>query len=114
MSEPSDYEKYRGKCKEMSEQAVMEDPSLTLVRGYYWCPIWGKQEHWWTRRPDGAVNDPTKDQFPSKGIGYYEEFNGIFECAECGKEVHESEAYFDSRYAFCSGRCNAAFVGVYV
>ncbi len=34
-TETSDYLKYRGKCKEMSEQLCATDPTLTLVRGYY-------------------------------------------------------------------------------
>lgn len=40
-SDWSDYAKYRGKCKEMSEEAVAQDPSLRLVRGYYHCPFSG-------------------------------------------------------------------------
>lgn len=49
----SDYLKFRGKCKELSEAACAEDPSLALVRGHYYCPIWNVTEpHWWTVRPD--------------------------------------------------------------
>ena len=33
----SDYLEYRGKCKEMAEQAVVDDPSLRIVRGFYHC-----------------------------------------------------------------------------
>jgi len=29
----SDYEKYRGKCKEFSEALIKKDPTLRLVRG---------------------------------------------------------------------------------
>lgn len=39
MDTETDYMKYRGKCKEMSEQACLLDSSLTLVRGYYYCPV---------------------------------------------------------------------------
>lgn len=111
--ELSDYQKYRGKCKEMSEALVVEDPTLVLVRGHYHCPIWGEQAHWWARRPDGTVVDPTKDQFPSRGIGEYVEFDGRVACSNCGKEVLEEEADVEGRYAFCSYECHGKFVGAF-
>lgn len=111
----TDYEKYRGKCKELSEQACAADPTLVLVRGYYFCPMWNRNEpHWWCIREDGTIYDPSKDQFPSKGLGTYTPFNGMVECAECGKQMTEDEAQFESNYAFCSGRCFGRFVGVSV
>lgn len=113
MSSESDYAKYRGKCKEMSEALVAEDPALILVRGYYYCPAWGEQAHWWTKRPDGTIVDPTKNQFPSRGTGTYVEFDGIVRCAECGKEMKEGDVYSaESYYAFCSYKCHGRFVGV--
>lgn len=108
----TDYERYRGKCKEMSEALVASDPTLTLVRGHYLCPFWGEQPHWWVRTPGGEIIDPTRDQFPSRGRGEYVEFNGIVECSECGKRMREEEAKFDSNYAFCSYECHGRFVGV--
>lgn len=114
MTEIDDYTKYRGKCREMSEALVATDPTLTLVRGHYYCPIWNRDEpHWWCVKPDGTIVDPTAKQFGSKGMGEYTPFNGIVECAECGKKVAEEDAKFDSNYAFCSNRCNGAFVGIY-
>lgn len=107
------YRTFRGKCKEMSEAAVAADPSLTLVRGYYFCPIWNKEEqHWWTVRPDGTIHDPTRLQFPSAGHGEYTPFDGTVECSECGKRMKEEEASFESRYCFCSTRCHMRFVGL--
>lgn len=111
--EQSDYEKYRGKCKELSEARIAADPSLMLVRGYYHCPFWGKQPHWWTKGADGTINDPTRDQFPSRGCGEYEEFNGIIECSNCGKEMTEEEAEIEGNYAFCSYKCHGRFVGMF-
>jgi len=108
----SDYMQFRGKCKEMSEALVASDPSLTLVRGYYWDFQWGKQPHWWTKDPNGVIIDPTAAQFPSRGIGDYEEYDGIVECAECGKKLKEEDAKFESNYAFCSSRCLMRFVGL--
>lgn len=112
MSVESDYLKYRGKCRQMSEALVMSDPTLTLVRGYYLCPVWGKQAHWWCRDSKGAVVDPTKDQFPSRGGGEYLEFDGRVECAECGAETTEDDAVPYGNYIFCSGVCACRFVGV--
>ncbi len=115
MSEESDYTKYRGKCKEMSEAACAADPTLTLVRGHYYCPIWNTDEpHWWCVSEGGAIVDQSKYQFPSKGLGIYTPFNGLCECAECGKEVPEEDAMLESNYAFCSSRCFGRFVGVEV
>lgn len=114
MTPDEGYRRYRGRCKELSEAAVAADPTLRLVRGHYWCPVWNTTEpHWWCARPDGAIHDPTREQFPSKGLGVYEPFNGMVECAECGREVPEADASFGSRYAFCSDRCHGRFVGVF-
>jgi len=107
MAEQSDYAKYRGKCKEFSTKAVEEDPTLTLVRGHYYDPYWGKQQHWWTVRPDGTIFDPTKDQFPSKGRGNYEPFDGIIICEICGSAKPEEEAYIVGSHPYCSYRCAA-------
>ena len=113
MEAESDYMRFRGKCREMSEAAVAADQSLRLTRGHYICPVWGEQEHWWTVRADGSVNDPTALQFPSKGSGVYVEFDGIVPCAECGKEMQEKDVeYADGRYVWCSSLCYGRFVGV--
>jgi len=97
----------------MSEAAVAADPTLKLVRGYYTCPMWGRKEpHWWTVRPDGTIHDPTCLQFPSGGLGTYEEFDGTFECSNCNKTIAEADAIPYSNYVFCSDNCICDFVGV--
>jgi len=112
-TEETNYLKYRGKCKELSEDACFNDPSLKLVRGHYFCPIWNSEEaHWWTEREDGTIFDPTKAQFPSNGLGIYTPFSGIVECSNCGKSLKEEEASFDSNYCFCSYSCHGRFVGI--
>lgn len=109
----TDYLRYRGKCKEASEALIAADPSLKLVRGHYYCPIWGEQEHWWCKKPDGTIVDPTKNQFPSRGIGEYVEFDGNVACSNCGKVMREDQVYSaESRYIFCSYECHGQFVGV--
>lgn len=105
----SNYSKYRGKCKQLCDQALIEDASLRIVRGHYHDAFWGKQPHWWTERADGSIFDPSKLQFPDQN-GEYEEFNGFVECSNCGKSMTESDGTIDGNYIFCSGACYYAFV----
>lgn len=108
----SNYEKYRGKCKEMCEQAVKDDPTLTMKRGWYLCPWWGKQAHWWCVREDGTIHDPTALQFPSGGLGEYVEYDGTVECEYCGEVVEEEKAYTYGRHGYCSYTCACRDVGL--
>jgi hypothetical protein len=105
MTEEIDYLKYRGKCRAFSEELCRNDSTLRLVRGHYICPVWGEQAHWWCERPDGTIVDPTKDQFPSKGIGQYFEFNGMIACEYCGEEKQEEDAYIAGHHVYCSYTC---------
>jgi len=108
----SNYQKYRGKCKELAEADIAANPLLTLVRGHYDCPIWGKQPHWWCVDQNGKIIDSTVKQFPSGGIGEYIPFDGNIECAECGKIVPEEESHINGYYGFCSCACAMRFVGL--
>lgn len=97
----------------MSEALAAKTPGLRVVRGHYFCPLWNTNEqHWWCIDEQGVIHDPTRLQFPSAGAGIYEEFNGIVECAQCGKEMKEEDAILDGRYALCSYECYGRFVGV--
>lgn len=113
------YAQYRGKCKVLCDAAVAEDPTLTLVRGHIFVPAWlsdPEQPHWWCKRPDGTIVDPSWEQFPFGGppsADLYTEFDGTVECSNCGKTVKEEDADIDGRYAFCSHRCHGVFIGVY-
>jgi len=100
-----EYMKYRGRCKELAEKACHEDPELTLYRGWYHCPFWGKQAHWWTERSDGTVLDPSKNQFPSRGAGYYEKYTDFIECEHCGKTITENKVYPVDQHVYCSYEC---------
>jgi len=106
----TNYEKYRGKCREMSEALAKERPELQLVRGWYYDPLWGKQGHWWCKTPEGEIVDPTKLQFPSAGRGVYEEFDGFFECDNCGKRTAEADIVRGGTHPFCSDDCYRIFV----
>lgn len=108
------YKKYRGKCKQFSDQAVKEDPSLRLVRGYYYCPFTNEEEqHWWCEKPDGTIVDPTKLQFLSAGSGIYREYDGTVHCSQCNAHLLEKDAEFEGRYAFCKDTdCHLKFIGL--
>lgn len=111
--DPDNYLKFRGRCREMSEAAVLADPTLRLARGYYHCLVWGLEGHWWTVRPDGTIYDPTVLQFPSAGLGEYVEITeDIYPCEQCGKEVKLETATIDGNHLFCSYECYGRCVGV--
>jgi hypothetical protein len=111
--EQTDYLQYRGTCKELVDQAIAADPTMKAVRGYYHCPIWGKQQHWWCVRMDGTIYDPSVKQFPTAGVcAEYEEFDGWCNCAECGKRIREEEAQMCGPYPVCSMKCALDLVGV--
>lgn len=114
MSYEDDYKKYRGKCKEMCEELVKADPSLTLVRGHYYEPLWSREDpHWWCVDREGNIIDPTAKQFPTPNIKeFYTEFDGWTECAQCGKSVEESALVQMGNYPVCSDRCAMALVGL--
>ena len=109
----SNYAKYRGKCKEYVDAAIKENPTLQAVRGFYHCPIWGEQQHWWCMQKDGTIYDPTVKQFPTAGVGaVYEEFDGNCTCEECGKKFPEKQAVMAGRYPTCSNKCALKLVGL--
>lgn len=108
----SDYLTYRGRCKELAEEACKADPSLRLVRGWYFCPVWGQQAHWWAVRENGEIVDPSVRQFPTKGVGAeYVEFDGMVSCEHCGQEVKEEDAYQVEHHVYCSDRCYGRDIG---
>jgi hypothetical protein len=109
----NDYLKFRGRCKELSEAAVRENPNLTLVRGHYFCPIWNVEEpHWWTIDETGKIYDPSARQFPSKGLGVYTPFSGTVTCEQCKRKIPEEEAIPYGNFLFCSNNCICRCVGV--
>jgi hypothetical protein len=108
----TDYLDFRGKCKELAEAACAKDFTLKLVRGWYHCPIWGKQAHWWAVSLDRAIIDPSVRQFPTAGVGAdYEEYDGNIECEFCNKVVAESAAYLYAHHAYCSYTCFGHDIG---
>ena len=117
--ERTDYEKYRGKCKEMSEAYCKDHPEFHLTRGYFHEPFWGTQQHWWCQNDNGDIYDPSVKQFPiaacwdgytsknMKRYALYEEYNGIIVCSYCGKQFHEDDecACGSGSHCYCSSYC---------
>ena len=52
-----------------------------------------------------AIHDPTALQLPSKGLGEYVEFDGMYTCEYCGKSVNENDVYNNEHHVYCSGDC---------
>jgi hypothetical protein len=110
----NDYLTYAGTCKEACEALVAADSSLVLVRGYYECPMWGDRQHWWCKRDDGSIVDPTVKQFPTAGIcATYREYHGEpVPCEECGRDVAEDDMITLGNFVVCSNRCAMRLVGL--
>lgn len=112
----NNYLKYRGKCKELAQQECNINKELALVKGWYYCPIGNvKKEHWQCKNKENKIIDPSKLQFPSKGSGKYEEYQGSFPYSNCNKEILEQdiqEELCQSRYVFCTSDCYTKFVGL--
>lgn len=92
-----------GQCKQVTKAMAKACPELTRVRGHYYCPIWGERAHWWLVTEEGKVIDPTKNQFPSKGLGHYEPWDEsqpepTGKCPNCG-------GYCYGGKSVCSDKC---------
>ena len=93
-----------GKCHEISEKMSKDFIELTIVKGFYYCPIWGKRMHGWCVDRGGVIVDPTKRQFPSNCCGEYEEVSQhdrpTGKCFDCGELT-----YNESNPSFCNDEC---------
>jgi hypothetical protein len=98
----------RGKCDEATRAMVAAFPELRRAAGFVYCR-WGRDQHWWCVAPDGAIVDPTVEQFGA--VFRYEELDlndpesvkriptGV--CADCGGDTYEGKY-------FCSDECERA------
>ncbi len=87
-----------GKCKNATKYMQIIFPELQRVRGYYYCTLWGRREHWWLITPLGVIVDPTAKQFPSKGKGFYIPWNEgdpepTGKCIGCGGYTYNHETF---------------------
>lgn len=60
-------------CAQFTRVMAERFPDLQRVAGFYFAPDSEAShgEHWWLEAKDGAIVDPTADQFPSQGRGRY-------------------------------------------
>jgi hypothetical protein len=90
----------RGQCATMTERMAAAFPELRRVRGHYLC-VDGRFTHWWLVAPDGAIVDPTREQFTDQH-GDYEEFTGAEptgKCLNCGDLVFHGGFFCDAACA---------------
>lgn len=97
-----------GRCAEVTEIMSVVFPELIRVRGHYYCPSWGQRAHWWLVTDRGVVIDPTAEQFPSKGLGLYQQHEEsdpepTGKCPNCGAYCYNSEE-------LCSPKCQYEYV----
>jgi len=99
-----------GKCSEATQNMVEFFPELRRVRGHYYCSSWGERAHWWCevwneKEIKLEIVDPTANQFPSMGLGHYEEW-GDYQEEPTGKCMNCGDYCYENRY-FCSKGCEA-------
>ncbi len=107
----------RGKCDEATAEMRAAFPELRRVAGLaYWVAPHGKSiidQHWWLVDEQGAIVDPTVEQFGGAAVTYEpidlsdpaqaaKVPNG--KCMECGGYV------FGARTTFCSGACEDRYI----
>lgn len=93
-----------GRCIEAAAEMREAFPELREIRGHVWCQ-WGKRGHVWLQAPDGAVVDPTREQFP--GPIDYEPWKPGDEvrtgkCMWCGDDIWRAVDTLDEDH---SGEC---------
>lgn len=103
-----------GMCKEVTAAMAKDFPELRRVRGHYCCPFWGERQHWWLVTGAGEIVDPTAEQFPSKGMGEYVEWDESApqptgKCPNCGGYAYDyrtccSDECHDEYSAYCMER----------
>lgn len=102
------YEDAYGKCWQVCDLMLKEFQELILVRGHYYCSVWGEREHWWLKTADNKIIDPTKIQFPSFGFGEYIELDNsepqpTGKCPNCGEYCYNSDT-------MCSKVCETEYM----
>lgn len=95
-----------GQCEKLTEAMVAAFPELRRIPGWYHDELWGARQHWWCVTEAGEIVDPTAGQFPTRGLGDYEEYDGrplpTNPCANCGGPVYDGNTV-------CSPACHAEY-----
>jgi hypothetical protein len=98
-----------GFCRSYAEKMVKAFPELRVVRGHYYCVVWGQRGHWWCETEAREIVDPTAAQFPSKGAGVYDGFTGDDSELPTGRCPNCGEFCFHGK-SFCSDDCGRSYV----
>lgn len=98
-----DYDEAYGNCQELCVEMMEAFPMLTMVRGHYYCSVWGERGHWWLKTDDGEILDPSAVQFPTKGNGVYVEWDESAAeptgtCPNCGEYCYDGEQVHERCY----------------
>jgi hypothetical protein len=98
----------QGRCEETTIEMKKAFPELIRVRGFYYCTLEGKREHWWLKTEHDDIIDPTRAQFMSAGYGDYKEWSEeqaepTDKCLNCGGYC------YDGRQCCCDS-CYKEFV----
>jgi hypothetical protein len=100
-----------GKCDSVTKAMIAAFPELRRACGFYYCPSWGKRTHWWCVSLNGSIVDPTALQFPSRGLGEYDELiQGedfdkrvpVGKCPNCGDVIY---GIANRGKGVCSDKC---------
>ena len=93
---------------------IKQFPELKLIRGHYFCMVWGERMHWWLQTLADDIIDPTVIQFPTKGNGVYEPWDETQKqptgkCPNCGEYCYDGvHVHEECREAFSASLVSQA------
>lgn len=113
----NDIKSTMGMCREACEVMKKDFPELNVTNGFvHLLDIDEPQMHWWLKKSDGEIVDPTKFQYVWNGtpIMHYEEIDASHparnfprrKCMNCGKYYYQTEKHFAN---VCSEKCSKEF-----
>ena len=103
-------------CMTFTRRFAEQFSDLKRVCGFYYAPNFAAShgEHWWLVDQQGAVVDPTADQFASAGTGHYVPYDPEKHQVVKGKCMHCGQGLFSRIGAYpCSRECDEAIVQEY-
>jgi hypothetical protein len=102
-------------CGVFTRALARQFPELRATAGFYFAPGGAAHgEHWWLETSEGAIVDPTADQWPSQGRGRYERYDPARHlvvkgsCPSCGTGLYSRAGAYP-----CSRSCDEALAEEY-